>query len=56
MPINNRDNKTSRFNIPGGKKINCLICDKPGHVAKNCYHLTKAQNAVSEKQNPNFAI
>ena len=36
------------------KNINCIICKKSGHVAENCYHLTKAQEAVSKKQNPEF--
>ena len=26
--------------------INCITCKKPGHVAENFYHLTKAQEAV----------
>ena len=33
-----------------------LISKKPGHVAENCYNLTKVQEAVSNKQNSNFGI
>ena len=54
--INNRNNKTTRFNVAGDNNINCIICKKPGHVAENCYLLTKAQEAVSRKQNPNFLM
>ena len=54
MTINNRNNKTTRFNAARDNNINCIICKKPGHVVENCYHLTKAQKAISRKQNPNF--
>ena len=54
--INNRNSKTTRFNVAPGNKMNCLIiCEKPGHVAKNCY-MIKAQRVVSNKQNRNFVI
>ena len=41
--INNRNNKTTRFNVARDNNMNCITCKKPGHVAENCYHLTKAQ-------------
>ena len=41
--INNRNNKTTRFNVARDNNINGIICKKPGHVAENCYHSTKAQ-------------
>ena len=44
--INNRNNKTTRFNVARDYNINCIICKKPGHVGENCYYLTKAQEAV----------
>ena len=50
--INNRNNKTARFNVARHNNINCIMCKKPGHVDENCYHLTKAQETVSKKQNP----
>ena len=55
-PINNRNNKTTRFNVARDSNINYIIYRKPRHVAENSYHLTKAQEAVSKKQNPNFVI
>ena len=54
--INNRNNKTTRFDAARDSNINCIIYKKPGLVAENCYHLTKAQEAVSKKQNPNFVM
>ena len=53
---NSINNKTTQFNVVRDKNINCIMCEKPGHVAENCYHLTKAQETVSEKQNPNFIM
>ena len=47
--INNRNNKTIRFNVARDNNINRIICKKPGHVADNFYNLTKAQEAASEK-------
>ena len=52
--INNRNNKTTRFNIARDNNINCILCKKPDHVAENCYHLINAQEAVSKNENPNF--
>ena len=43
-----------RSGVAAARYTNCVICKKPGHVAENCYHLTKTQEAVSRKQNPNF--
>ena len=54
--INNRNNKRTRFNVARDNNIHCIICKKPGHFAENCYHLTKAQEAVARKQNPNFVM
>ena len=54
--ITNKNNKTTRFNVARNNNINCIICKRPGHVAENCYHLTKAQEAVSKKQNLNFLM
>ena len=34
--INNRNNKTTRFNVARDNNMNCIICKKPGHVAENC--------------------
>ena len=56
MTISNRNNKTTRFNVARDNNINCIICEKPGHVAENFYHFTKAQEAVSRKQNLNFVM
>ena len=53
---NDRNSKTTRFNVAQDNNINCIICKKPGHVAENYYHLTKGQEAVSKKQNSNFVI
>ena len=54
--INNRNYKTTWFNVARDKNINCIICKKPAHVAENCYHLSKAQEEVSKKQNPNLVM
>ena len=56
MTINNRNNKTTRSNVAGDNNINCIICKKPGYLAENCYHLTKAQEAIARKPNPNFVM
>ena len=39
-----------------GSNPSDIICKKPSHFAETCYHLTKAQEAVSKKQTPNFFI
>ena len=54
--INNRKNKTTRFNVARDNNINCIVCKKPGHIAENCYHLTKAQEAISKTQILNFLM
>ena len=54
--VNNRNDKTTQFNVARDKKINCILCKKLGQVAKNCYHLTKAHEVVSKKQIPNFVM
>ena len=54
--INDRNNKTTRFNFARDNIINCIICKKPGHVAENFYYLIKAQEAVSKKQKLNFLM
>ena len=49
--INNRNNKTTRFNGARDNNINCIICKKKlGHIVENCYHLSKAEEVVSEKK------
>ena len=53
---NDRNDETTWFNIARDNNINVIICKKPGHVAKNCCHLTKAKEAVSKKQNPDFSM
>ena len=52
--INNRNDKTTWFNAARENNINCIICKKRGHVAENCYYLSKAQEVVSKKKNPHF--
>ena len=43
---NNKNNKTTRFNVALENKIICLICKKPGHTTEKCFHLSNAQEAV----------
>ena len=52
--INNKNNRATPSNVALDDNINCIISKKPDHVAENCYHLTKAQEVVSLKQNINF--
>ena len=39
---NNKNNKTTRFNVALDNKTICLICKKPGHTTEKCFHLSKA--------------
>ena len=54
--INNRNNKSTWFNVGRGKNMNCIICKKPGHVDEYCYHLPKAEEEVSKKESPSFVM
>ena len=43
---NNKNNRTTRFNVALENKTICLICSKPSLKTEKCFHLSKAQNAV----------
>ena len=49
-PIINKNSKVTRFNVAREDKIVCLICKKPGHATEKCFHLSRAQEAVPNKQ------
>ena len=47
---NNKNNKITRFNSSLEDKIICLICKKSGHTTEKCFHLSKSQEKVLNKQ------
>ena len=49
-PTNNKNSKVTRFNVAREDKFVCLICKNPGHATEKCFHLSKAQKAVLNKQ------
>ena len=51
---NNKNNKTTRFNVALDNKTICLICGKPGHTTEKCFHFSKAQDAVLNNDQQNF--
>ena len=53
-PIDNKNSKVTRFNVARQDKSVCLICEKPDHAIEKCFHLSKAQEAVHNKQQQNF--
>ena len=46
---NNKNNKTTRFNVVLENKTIYLIFKKPGHTTEKCFHLSKSQEAVLYK-------
>ena len=56
-PVNNKNTKTTRFNVALEDKIICLIYKKKlGHTTEKCFHLCKAREADLNKQQQNFFI
>ena len=44
---NNKNNKTTLYNVALESKTICLICKQPGHATEKCFHLSKVLN-ISE--------
>ena len=53
---NNKNNKTTRFNVELDNKTICLICKQPGHTTEKCFYLSKAQEAVLNNKQKIFCI
>ena len=47
---NNKNNKTTAFNVALEEKIIWSICKEPGHTTEKCFHSSKAEEAVLDKQ------
>ena len=44
----------NKINVTQESRINCLICDRSGHLTKDCYYLNNVQQARSNYRQSNF--
>ena len=51
---NNKNNKTTRFNVALQNKTICSICKKPHHTTEKCFHSSKAQDVVLNNKQKKF--